>query len=82
MMKPQIAETGWPTRSMTPANATFQAAVSGIPQLQIFLDTFPCQANTNGTGYFFFETFDEPVRHLLRLFFDLCSWRTPTNILA
>lgn len=59
-----IAETGWPTRSMTPANATFQAAVAGIPQLQTFLDTFPCQANNNGTGYFFFETFDEPVRLL------------------
>jgi len=24
------------------------------------LDTFVCQANTNGTEYFFFEFFDEP----------------------
>lgn len=23
--------------------------------LQTFLDTFVCQANTNGTGYFYFE---------------------------
>ena len=26
---------------------------------QVFLDTFVCQANNNGTGYFFFEYFDE-----------------------
>ena len=26
---------------------------------QTFLDTFVCQANNNGTGYFFFEYFDE-----------------------
>ena len=60
-----IAETGWPTESMTAANATYQAAVSGIPQLQNFLDTFVCQANTNGTKYFYFETFDEPASPLL-----------------
>ncbi|KAG6819527.1 hypothetical protein H0H93_011030 [Arthromyces matolae] len=28
--------------------------------LQTFLNDFVCQANTNGTGYFFFEFFDEP----------------------
>lgn len=27
--------------------------------VQKFLDTFVCQANTNGTGYFYFEFFDE-----------------------
>ena len=26
---------------------------------QTFLNTFVCQANNNGTGYFFFEYFDE-----------------------
>lgn len=26
---------------------------------QKFLDTFVCQSNTNGTGYFYFEFFDE-----------------------
>ena len=45
-----VAETGWPTQSMTALNATYQAAVSGVPQLQTFLDTYPCQANTNGTS--------------------------------
>jgi len=31
-----------------------------IAGLQTFLDTFVCQANSNNTGYFFFEFFDEP----------------------
>lgn len=30
-----------------------------MDNLQIFLDNFVCQANANGTGYFFFEYFDE-----------------------
>jgi len=40
---------------MTPLNATLGAAVAGIPELQTFLDTYPCQANTNGSYYFYFE---------------------------
>ncbi|GAA6020538.1 hypothetical protein JCM11491_000787 [Sporobolomyces phaffii] len=55
-----IAETGWPTASMTPENATYGGAVAGVSQLQTFLDTFPCQANQNGSYYFYFEPFDEP----------------------
>ena len=31
-----------------------------MANLQTFLDTFVCQANANGTGYFFFEYADEP----------------------
>ena len=42
-----IAETGWPTESMTPDNATLGAAVAGVGELQTFLDTYPCQANAN-----------------------------------
>jgi exo-beta-1,3-glucanase (GH17 family) len=30
-----------------------------VDNLQKFLDTFVCQANQNGTGYFYFEYFDE-----------------------
>lgn len=30
-----------------------------VGNLQIFLDNFVCQANANGTAYFFFEYFDE-----------------------
>jgi exo-beta-1,3-glucanase (GH17 family) len=52
-----IAETGWPTKS-TGTAATDGRPVGAEPtvaHLQTFLDTFICQANTNGTGYFFFD---------------------------
>ncbi|KAJ7094532.1 glycoside hydrolase [Mycena belliarum] len=54
-----IAETGWPTKSSSVAAESNGAALASVPNLQIFLDTFVCQANQNGTGYFFFEYFDE-----------------------
>ncbi|EIN10059.1 glycoside hydrolase family 17 protein [Punctularia strigosozonata HHB-11173 SS5] len=59
--KPQmyIAETGWPTASSNASTETNGASAASIPNLQTFLDTFVCQANNNGTGYFFFEYFDE-----------------------
>lgn len=50
-----IAETGWPTASMTPENATYEGAVAGVSELQTFLNTYPCQANQNGSYYFYFE---------------------------
>lgn len=40
-------QTGWPTASMTPENATLGGAVAGVSELQTFLDTYPCQANAN-----------------------------------
>jgi exo-beta-1,3-glucanase (GH17 family) len=54
-----IAETGWPTQSSDAGNANNGASTASEANLQIFLDTFICQANQNGTGYFFFEYFDE-----------------------
>jgi len=54
-----IAETGWPTASSDAADATDGVSAASEANLQIFLDTFVCQANQNGTGYFFFEYFDE-----------------------
>jgi len=57
--KMYIAETGWPTKSSDAANANNGASIASEANLQIFLDTFVCQANQNGTGYFFFEYFDE-----------------------
>ncbi|KDQ19326.1 glycoside hydrolase family 17 protein [Botryobasidium botryosum FD-172 SS1] len=57
--KMYIAETGWPTKSSDAAHATNNASTASVDNLQIFLDTFVCQANSNGTGYFFFEFFDE-----------------------
>lgn len=46
---PYIAETGWPTASMTPENATLGGAVAGVSELQTFLNTYPCQANANSS---------------------------------
>lgn len=57
--KMYIAETGWPTQSSNPANASDGASIASEANLQIFLNTFVCQANQNGTGYFYFEFFDE-----------------------
>ncbi|KAJ6520911.1 glycoside hydrolase family 17 protein [Mycena vulgaris] len=54
-----IAETGWPSNSSDTASATNGASAASEANLQIFLDTFVCQANTNGTKYFYFELFDE-----------------------
>lgn len=53
-----IAETGWPTGSKTTDTANDGAGTGGeasVANMQIFLDTFVCQANTNGTKYFYFE---------------------------
>lgn len=56
-----IAETGWPTDSSefnySPNDGP---SIASVPNLQIFIDTFACQATANGTGYFFFEFCDEP----------------------
>lgn len=57
--KMYIAETGWPTKSSDLANANNGASDASIQNLQKFLDTFVCQANTNNTAYFYFEFFDE-----------------------
>ncbi|OBZ72004.1 putative glucan endo-1,3-beta-glucosidase btgC [Grifola frondosa] len=54
-----IAETGWPSNSSDVSNMSNGPSTASEPNLQTFLDTFVCQANQNGTGYFFFEYFDE-----------------------
>ncbi|EIM91465.1 glycoside hydrolase [Stereum hirsutum FP-91666 SS1] len=54
-----IAETGWPTNSSDAGNESNGPSTATVDNLQIFLDNFVCQANANGTGYFFFEYFDE-----------------------
>jgi len=60
-----IAETGWPTKSSSAAAANDGPSIASVPNLQIFLDTFVCQSNTNGTKYFFFEYFDEAWKDVL-----------------
>ncbi|CAA7259638.1 unnamed protein product [Cyclocybe aegerita] len=57
--KMYIAETGWPTDSKDTSNKNNGAADASVPNLQIFLDTFVCQANSAGIGYFYFELVDE-----------------------
>ncbi|KAJ6628915.1 glycoside hydrolase superfamily [Mycena sp. CBHHK59/15] len=57
--KMYIAETGWPTKSSSVAAESDGPSIASEANLQIFMDTFVCQANQNGTGYFFFEYFDE-----------------------
>ncbi|KAF5391598.1 hypothetical protein D9757_002549 [Collybiopsis confluens] len=54
-----IAETGWPTNSTDAGNETNGPSNATEANLQIFLDNFVCQANANGTEYYFFEAFDE-----------------------
>ncbi|KAK7033369.1 glycoside hydrolase family 17 protein [Favolaschia claudopus] len=54
-----IAETGWPTDSSDTASLTNGVSAASVANLQVFLDTFVCQANKNRTKYFFFEYFDE-----------------------
>lgn len=65
-----IAETGWPTKSMDKEHETnmdkgmasqaTKGNYASEENLQTFLDTYVCQANANGTKYFYFEPFDEP----------------------
>jgi len=54
-----IAETGWPSTSSDISNANNGASDASVANLQTFLDTFVCQANQAGVGYFYFEYFDE-----------------------
>lgn len=60
-----IAETGWPSKSSDAGNESNGPSIASVENLQKFLDTFVCQANTNGTKYFYFE---------VRLFSRFSSW--------
>ena len=42
-------------KSSDVSNESNGPSTASEANLQTFLDTFVCQANTNGTGYFFFE---------------------------
>lgn len=58
--KMYVAETGWPTASSDAATAVNGGgAAASVANLQIFIDNFVCQANSQGVGYFFFEYMDE-----------------------
>lgn len=52
-----IAETGWPTGSdWANTSSNGGGAEASTANLQTFIDTFVCQANANGTHYFFCKT--------------------------
>lgn len=60
-----IAETGWPSQGGTDCGTTTvtdcpDASVAGIDGMNQFMSDWVCQALTNGTLYFWFESFDEP----------------------
>jgi exo-beta-1,3-glucanase (GH17 family) len=59
-----IAETGWPTQSMNASEASDGPSIASVGNLQKFIDTFTCQANSNGTQYFFFEFMDETWKEI------------------
>ncbi|GAA5946351.1 hypothetical protein JCM3765_000210 [Sporobolomyces pararoseus] len=56
-----VTEVGWPSDSMDNVNRTQNGAVAGIAGLQTCLDSFPCQANLNGTRYFYSEAWKEEL---------------------
>ncbi|KAI9726231.1 MAG: hypothetical protein M1834_009086 [Cirrosporium novae-zelandiae] len=60
-----ISEVGWPSGggndcgSSTCSSKT-AGSVAGIDEMNTFMDSWVCEALTNGTEYFWFEAFDEP----------------------
>jgi exo-beta-1,3-glucanase (GH17 family) len=57
-----LAETGWPSGSAWENTTNSGAGVGGeasVANLQVFLDNFLCQSNTQGIKYFYFELFDQ-----------------------
>ncbi|CAG8496933.1 6572_t:CDS:2 [Paraglomus occultum] len=50
-----ISEIGWPT-----AGNSQQAAVASVPNLNDFIQSFICAANTKQVKYYYFESFDTP----------------------
>ena len=58
-----ISETGWPSTGGTDCGAATSCtggSVAGITEMNTFMNSWVCQALSNGTNYFWFEAFDEP----------------------
>lgn len=60
-----ISEVGWPSQGGTNCGVAGvtdcpNASKAGIPEMNLFMENWVCQALTNGTQYFLFEAFDEP----------------------
>ncbi|TFY81942.1 hypothetical protein EWM64_g2069 [Hericium alpestre] len=57
--KMYVAEVGWPSASSDEGSESNGPSTASTANLQHLLDTSVCQSNTNGTGYFYFEFFDQ-----------------------
>ncbi|KAM5483937.1 putative glucan 1,3-beta-glucosidase [Microsporum audouinii] len=60
-----ISEIGWPSGGGNNCGPSVCAdstsgSVASVKDLNIFMDTWVCEAMSNGTDYFWFEAFDEP----------------------
>ena len=61
-----ISETGWPSAggndcgTGATCSSPTAGSVAGIDEMNNFLEEWVCDANANGTMYFWFEAFDEP----------------------
>lgn len=67
-----ISEVGWPSvggndcgidpnsNKNVKCKSPTEGSVAGIDEMNKFMADFVCEANKNGTGYFWFEAFDEP----------------------
>ncbi|PWN24140.1 glycoside hydrolase [Microstroma glucosiphilum] len=49
-----ISAIGWPSAAQSGTSTT----LSSLTNVQAMLDSYVCEANTNGTGYFWFELYD------------------------
>jgi len=54
-----MAEAGWPTNSLSPL---VNPSAASVENLQIFINSFVCTANTQGIKYFFSDYMDNPWR--------------------
>ncbi|KAK6359855.1 hypothetical protein TWF696_000988 [Orbilia brochopaga] len=52
---PIVSEVGWPS-----GGGTDLGSVAGIKELNQFVEQYVCEANRNGTEYYWFVPFDEP----------------------
>ncbi|KAG0152166.1 hypothetical protein CROQUDRAFT_667483 [Cronartium quercuum f. sp. fusiforme G11] len=88
-----IAETGWPSATDNASMATDWPSGPSIANLQMFLDTFICQANKNATNYYkdeawkkiyggvepYWGLFDFNANFKTGLKLPNCTVQSPTN---
>jgi exo-beta-1,3-glucanase (GH17 family) len=63
-----ISAIGWPSAAQSGTTTT----IASLTNVQAMLDAYVCEANTNGTGYFWFELYDSAVA-------DIAATGTPNT---